>query len=144
MPSDREYRRFVLRLVPNSRPKADREMSSRESLDTLMIGVLSTSLGIVIVVEFFRQEPSLPTSVFVLITSVGVCLGIAGNLLARGRGRIMSPLSTLGTIVCLVSLALVSILVSMVLLPLVGMIVLPIYAALTGMEERAIRNNGRC
>ena len=130
-----------------SRHKVDRRLSFQESLDTFMLGALSTSLGIFIVVEFFRSKSCLPASVFVLITSTGACLGIAGNLMARRRGRAMSPLSALGTMLCLMPMALISILLSLLLslllivlavvfLPVIGLIVLPIYGALVGTGRK--------
>jgi hypothetical protein len=93
---------------------------SRESLDTLMLGSLSTSIGIVVLfallagmvgrpVEGWNEAPIasggryyIPTPDCGIAAVVGEFLGLAGMALGQARRGATSKLSRLGTIICLV------------------------------------------
>src|SRR4051812_47093939 len=110
MLSDTEYRQFVLRIGRPCRPEGEREVSSRESLDTLMLGVLSTSLGIAVLAELGMvmiggAMRNLSPDILITTTMVGGAMGIAGVVLARRRKRVMSPLSAFGTILCFIPIS---------------------------------------
>ncbi len=111
---DLEYRRLVLNMQSPRRPRADRRRPIRESLDTLVLGSLSTSIGVVlliVVVAGIVRQPIpewnekaisgvsyfVPSKVCAIVAIAGEGLGLAGILLARYRHGTISPLSILGT-----------------------------------------------
>ena len=77
-----------------------------ESLDTLILGTLSTSLGVVlIVVPLLRTLGSgvridLPLTTYLALVPIGTSIGIIGIVRARMMNRFTSPLSTLGALLC--------------------------------------------
>jgi hypothetical protein len=117
---DVEYRQNVLRMQPPGDPEAGRRPRFRESLDTLLLGALSTSIGVVLLIALASgiarrpipgwSERAISASASYYIPSkdcgiaavVGVFLGMAGILLGRWRHGMTSPLSALGTIISLV------------------------------------------
>ena len=100
MPSNSDYRQLMLKIAEASRREDGRKMSSRESLDTLILGALSTSLGIALVADMGMRliggmKLNLSPDTFIITTYTGGALGIAGILLARrgGGSRLPSRLS---------------------------------------------------
>jgi hypothetical protein len=82
-----------------------------ESLDTLVLGTLSTSMGVVLILVSLRGAigPGLPielplTTYFALIP-IGTSIGVIGIVRARVLNRFTSPLSTLGAILCFIPAA---------------------------------------
>ena len=116
---DVEYRRNVLRMQPPDDPETGRRPRWRDSLDTLLLGTLSTSIGVVLLIALASgvarrpipgwNERAISVSASYYIPSkdcgigavVGVFLGMAGILLARWRHGTHSPLSALGTVISL-------------------------------------------
>ena len=111
---DVDYRRLVLAMRPTPDRETGRRLPIRESLDTLVLGSLSTSIGLVLLIALFAgiaQRPIpewnekaissasyyIPSKVCAIVAIAGECLGLAGVLVARYRHRTISPLSTLGT-----------------------------------------------
>jgi hypothetical protein len=113
--SPRESRKKV---PPESRPKS----RFRETLDTAILGSLSSSVGIVVLivvmsgligrrVSDWHEDKFIyttrvinylePSSTCAVATVVGEILGLAGIALAWNRRRTISPLSTIGTLTCL-------------------------------------------
>jgi hypothetical protein len=78
----------------------------QESLDTLILGALSTSLGVVLILvplldiigSSVRLE--LPLSTYLALVPIGTSIGIIGIVRARVMKRFTSPLSTLGVLLC--------------------------------------------
>jgi hypothetical protein len=82
-----------------------------ESIDTLVLGTLSTSIGVVLILVSLRGEigPGLPielplTTYFALIP-IGTSIGVIGIVRARVLNRFTSPLSTLGAVLCFIPAA---------------------------------------
>jgi hypothetical protein len=82
-----------------------------ESLDTLVLGTLSTSMGVVLILVSLRGAigPGLPielplTTYFALIP-IGTSIGVIGIVRARVLNRFTSPLSTLGAVLCFIPAA---------------------------------------
>jgi hypothetical protein len=113
-----EYRQFVLKMQPSREPRGVRRPRFRESLDTLILGALSTAIGIVLLIALASgvirrpipgwNERAIGTSALYYIPSkdcaiaalVGIGLGMAGLVLARYRHGTISPLSALGVVIC--------------------------------------------
>jgi hypothetical protein len=105
---------------PASQFRADRRRLLRESLDTFVLGSLSTSVGVVVLIALISEirghhvggwfeEPIrsqgghvIPSLTCAIAAVAGECLGLAGILLARSRERAISPLATWGTTLCMV------------------------------------------
>lgn len=112
-----EYRQFVVKTRPRRDAKAARRPRVRESLDTLILGALSTAIGVVLLVALASgvarrpiagwNEKAISQSAHYYIPSrdcvlgalVGEALGVAGLLLGRFRHNTIPPLSALGTAV---------------------------------------------
>jgi hypothetical protein len=120
-----ESRQLMVRIVEGSRRERGGTPSWRDSLGTLVLGTLSTSLGIASLAALAVQTPSFD---LILTALVGQWLGIGGIFLAMQRGRGMSPLSVLGTALCLVLLAPLYILVFLFLLGILLWYALSVWA----------------
>jgi hypothetical protein len=78
----------------------------QESLDTLILGVLSTSLGVVLILAPFLDNMragvriDLPLTTYLALVPIGTSLGVIGIVRARILKRFTSPLSTLGALLC--------------------------------------------
>jgi hypothetical protein len=97
-----EYRQLTVRIAEGYRRQRGGPPSWRDSLGTLVLGTLSTSLGIASLAALAVRNPSFD---LILTALVGQWLGIGGIFLAMRIGRGMSPFSVLGTALCLVLLA---------------------------------------
>ncbi len=118
-----EFRDLLLKLGRERADKSSRVNRFRESVVTKILGVLSVLIGLVVliwpvaagvpfpglrVLQSPVTNPSLgstPRVVFALTAIVGECLGIAGVMVARSRGRLLSPLCVLGTVLCVLHMA---------------------------------------
>jgi hypothetical protein len=78
----------------------------QESLDTLILGALSTSFGVVLILVPLLDaigsnvRIDLPLSTYLALVPIGASLGIIGIVRARMMSRFTSPLSTLGALLC--------------------------------------------
>jgi hypothetical protein len=114
MRRDVQDHRLLLTMQPPSHPRASRKPRFRESLDTLVLGTLSTSIGVVLLIALAagiagRPIPGwneraissayyyVPSKDCAIAALVGDCLGLVGIMLARHRHGTISLLSTLGT-----------------------------------------------
>ena len=114
-----DYRQLVVKLSPARGPGVVRRLRFRDSLDTLVLGSLSTAIGIVLLIALASgiarrsipgwNERAISTSANYYIPSkdcavaalIGEGLGLAGITLARYRHNTISPLSALGTAISL-------------------------------------------
>jgi hypothetical protein len=114
-----EDRPLMLETRPRRGPGSGQRPRFRESLDTLILGVLSASIGTVLLIALFsgvvrppipgRNERAISASALyynpskdcAILALIGEGLGLAGLLLARYRHGTISPLSALGTALCL-------------------------------------------
>jgi hypothetical protein len=102
-----------------------RQPSWRDSLGTLVLGTLSTSLGVASLAGLAVRNSSFD---LILTALAGQWLGIVGIFLAMRIGRGMSPLSVLGTALCLVLLAPLYMLVFLFLLGILLWYALSVWA----------------
>jgi hypothetical protein len=128
---DVENRRLALTMQPPDKPGDGRRPRFRESLDTLLLGVLSTSIGLVLLIALCAgivrrpipgwNERAISSSAYYFVPSkdcaiaafVGIGLGLTGIMLARHRHRTISLLSTLGTAISWLHIALFFLFVSL-------------------------------
>ena len=121
---DVEYRRLVPNLRWPSGTATRRRPRFRESLDTLILGTLSTSIGVVLMTALAwgiagRPIPGwneraisisasyyIPSKDCAIAALIGESLGVAGIVLAKYRHHTISPVSTAGTILCLLHMSL--------------------------------------
>jgi hypothetical protein len=116
-----EFRQFVFKMAEARRPERKRWDRFRETLDTTILGTLSTSLGVVVLVigllaalgigrigwhEQVHGKPE-PSTRLGSVVIVGEILGVAGLALGQMRGGMIPPLSAVGTAVCLVQMYLI-------------------------------------
>jgi hypothetical protein len=100
----------------SSLAREERRPVVRESLDTFIVGARSISFGVVVLIALVTGWAGLPTPEWIeqtiaghliqteysgITATIGEFLGVAGILLARSRHGTISPLSILGTIICL-------------------------------------------
>ncbi len=122
MPPEVAYRQHLLKTQPARH--AGRRRSFRESLGTLILGVLSIAIGVFLLIVLLagiarRPFPGWSTPAFgssasyyipskdcAIAAIAGECLGLAGVLLARYRHGTISLLSVLGTALCLLHISL--------------------------------------
>jgi hypothetical protein len=132
MLSANDYRHLVVRIGESSRRKRPRTPTSwRESLGTLMLGALSTSLGLAVLAGLVTRKPSFD---LFLTAYIGQWLGLAGLYLARRIGRGIAPLPLLGTALCLVILIPVYLILLLFLMAIVLPVALPICGISTLMR----------
>src|SRR5665213_2425541 len=102
MRSDGYYRQLVLRIGERAERGPLEKPPWHESLGTLMLGALSTSLGFAVLASLVTRNPSFD----IFVTAyVGQWLGMAGLFLGRRMKRGPAPLSIAGTFLCLIPLA---------------------------------------
>jgi hypothetical protein len=119
MPSDGDYRQLWLKMTQPRPDRAEPKRRLRESLDSLILGSLSTSIGVVAMIALFsgmvgrpvqgwNEAPVgsvgrylIPNATCGIAAVVGEFLGLGGMALAQVRRGAFSPLSTLGTVICL-------------------------------------------
>jgi hypothetical protein len=120
MQQSQDYRRIFFRMAEASQPQKRVRLKFRETLDTMILGTLSTSVGVVVLViglvgavgvrrmewhDLVEGTP-VPAFSFGIASIVGEGLGLAGLALGRFRGGVISPLSAVGTLVCLCQMCL--------------------------------------
>jgi hypothetical protein len=108
MESHQEYRHLLVKLSDSSVAREERRLTVRESLDTVILGTASTSLGVIVAIAvasgmggYAASGYSDHTGVWGTLAMIGEFLGLAGILLGRIRHGALAPLSILGTIICL-------------------------------------------
>jgi hypothetical protein len=112
-----EYRQFVLKMQRPRGARTGRRPRLREFADTLVLGGLSTAIGVVLLIALAsgvirRPIPGwneraisasalyyIPSKDCAILSCIGVVLGLAGLMLAHYRHKSASPLSILGTAV---------------------------------------------
>jgi hypothetical protein len=98
--------------------------SWRESLATLVIGTLSTALGVAALTALAIGDPRFDS---IYTACVGQWLGVGGILWALRIGRGMSPLSVLGTALCLVVVGPIYVFAALLVLGIVSWAVLSVW-----------------
>ena len=107
-------------------PRAVRCRLGATLLSTLMLGVLSTSVGVAAWTSLAMQNRSFD---FLIWACVGQWLGFAGILLGRRMKSGRSPLSMFGTTLCVAILSPFYLLLLLPLVVLVPAFALPIFGA---------------
>jgi len=104
----REYRHLLLRMGQSSLAREARKLVVRESLATFILGVLSVSLGVIVLIALGAGIGGRPAGAYLDHTGawgvtavIGELLGLAGIVLAQKRHGAIAPLSILGTLLCL-------------------------------------------
>jgi hypothetical protein len=115
MQQGEDYRLNFRVMAEKSHAPTESWLKIRETLDTMILGTLSTSVGVVVMIvgvvtvwglsrvewhELVRGT-SFPIFVFGIASIVGEALGLAGLALGTMRRGTISPLSAVGTVVCL-------------------------------------------
>jgi hypothetical protein len=119
-----EYRELVVRGREGLRLARGAMPSWHESLATLVIGTLSTGLGVAALAALAVWDRRFD---LVYAAFVGHWLGIGGIFWALRIGRGMSPLSVLGTALCLVVVGPLYVLAVLFLLGMVSWMVLSVW-----------------
>jgi hypothetical protein len=118
MEPGQDYRRIFYRLAEASQAQQKRWLKFRETWDTMILGTLSTSVGVVVLIFAFQGAfgirsgewhelwpgAPVPSPRLAIASVVGEVLGVAGLALGKIRGDVISPLSAVGTIVCLIQI----------------------------------------
>jgi hypothetical protein len=108
-----DFRLVVFKMAQAAQPEKQRLFRFRETLDTTILGTLSTSIGLVVLfiglsglLGFHHREwhdllgkAVVPSFVFRVATIVGEGLGLAGLALGWMKGGTIPPLAAAGTIV---------------------------------------------
>jgi hypothetical protein len=116
-----DYRELVLKLGRKRPHRRAPKSRFHETSDTRTLGALSTSVGVVVLILLFLPRVQVPLLgfyespladqrvhstagvVFALTAVAGEWLGLAGILLARFRGRLLSPLCLVGSVLCVLA-----------------------------------------
>jgi hypothetical protein len=109
MENDRDYRQFVFRMVEARQPEEKSWIQFRETLDTTILGTLSASVGVVVliigvsgVLRFSRAEWQGTMLMLGIAAIVGETLGVAGLTIGKVRNGAISPLAAFGTVACFI------------------------------------------
>jgi hypothetical protein len=125
-----ESRQGMLKNAEGSRRERSRPSCRRDSVGTLVLGTLSTALGVASLGALAVRNAPFD---WIVTALVGQWLGIGGIFLALRIGRGLSPLSVLGSALCLGLLAPLYMLVFLFLLGIV------LWYALGVRAVRAVR-----
>jgi hypothetical protein len=111
MENGRDYRQLVFKMAEASQPEKKSWVRFQETLDTTILGTLSTSVGVIVliygiygVLRFPRvglHEPMGVNAVLGIAALTGEMLGVAGLAIGRLRDGTISPLAAFGTAICL-------------------------------------------
>jgi len=117
MHADQNYLQLLLKLAEANQPSKKRWIKFRETLDTAILGTISTAVGtvaLIVVIECLatgykeglhdRLGPVPDLGIMGIAVIVGEGLGLAGLALGKLRDGTISPLSAIGTIVGLIGL----------------------------------------
>jgi hypothetical protein len=114
MENGRNYHQLVFKMAEASQPDQKSWMRFLETLDTAILGTLSTSVGVIVLIvgisgivgiqrvgwyDLVVGNPALGVAVI-----AGEMLGVAGLTIGRVRNGVISPLATLGTAICLIQM----------------------------------------
>jgi type IV secretory pathway VirB2 component (pilin) len=118
MEQSQDFRKMVFRMAEAAEPKPRRWLKLRESVETMILGTLSTSVGVIVLIvglqgllgiqnsqwhDLWQGVPVLSPR-FAVASIIGEVLGLAGLTLGKIRLSAISPLSAVGTIVCLIQM----------------------------------------
>ena len=108
------YRQFVFKMAEASQPEKKSWLQFRETLDTTILGTLSTSIGVVVLIIGISDilgirradwhGLKLGNAELGVAAIVGELLGVAGLTVGRVRHGTVSPLAALGTAICLIQM----------------------------------------
>ena len=112
----------------------------RESLATLVIGTLSTALGVAALAALAINDPRFDA---VYAACVGQWLGFGGIFVALRIGRGMSPLSVFGTALCLVVVGPLYALAALFVLGIISWAVLSVWAVRGAASARWVMPHSR-
>ncbi len=104
MQQGHDFRRIVFRMAEASQSQKKRSLKVRETFDTMILGTVSTSVGVVILIVGilgWRGAP-VPWADLAVASIVGEVLGVAGLAVGKLRNDSVSPLSAVGTVICLI------------------------------------------
>jgi hypothetical protein len=114
MSPDRLYRQFLLESGKKSEPDPTATPRFQESIDTVILGSLSISVGIVVLIVvisgiagrpigdwYHTSRYPRPSTTCAVAAVVGELLGVAGVALSMFRRRTISRLSAIGIVMCL-------------------------------------------
>jgi hypothetical protein len=114
MENGHDYRQLVFKMAEASQPEKQSWTQFQETLDTTVLGTLSTSVGVVVLIigvsgilGFHRAESHnqmLGNTMLGIAAIVGEMLGVAGLTIGRVRNGTISPLAALGTVTCLLQM----------------------------------------
>jgi hypothetical protein len=112
MENGRDYRQLVFKMAEASQPEKKSWVRFQETLDTTILGTLSTSVGVIVLIfgiygilRFPRvglHDPMGVNTFLGIAVIAGEMLGVAGLTIGRLRDGTISPLAALGTAICLV------------------------------------------
>jgi hypothetical protein len=115
MEQGQDFRQIVFRMAEANQPTKKSWLKFRETLGTMICGTLSTSIGVVVLIlgvvgaSGFRSASwhdlfhggFLLSFNYGMASIVGEGLGLAGLAIGKLRDGAISPLSAVGTVVCL-------------------------------------------
>jgi hypothetical protein len=118
-----DYRQLVVKLRPPRGTRAVRRPRFKESWDTMILGGLSTAIGVGLLIVLALAVAKWPIAGWneransiadyyvpnggcAIGALVGACLGLSGTALARHGHGTISPLSIVGTVVSLLHVCL--------------------------------------
>ncbi len=118
MEKGQDFRQIVFKIAEANQTGKKHWLRFRETLDTAILGTLSTSIGVVLLLAVIAgalgvernqwralmDEGGVPSFTYGIAAIVGEALGLIGLGLGRLRGAAFSPLSAVGTLVCLIQI----------------------------------------
>ena len=118
MEKGQDFRQIVFKIAEANQTGKKHWLTFRETLDTAIFGTLSTSVGVVILLTMISAalgvqrnewralmgDGGVPSFSYGIAAVVGEALGLIGLGLGRLRGAAISPLSAVGTLLCLIQI----------------------------------------
>ena len=111
MENDHDYRQFVFRMVEARQPEEKPWLQFRETLDTAILGTLSASVDVVVLIigvsemlKFSLAEWQGMMLMLGIAAIVGELLGVAGLTIGRVKNGAISPLAAIGTVACFIQM----------------------------------------
>jgi hypothetical protein len=101
MENGRDYRLLVFKMAEASQPERKSTVRFRETLDTTILGTLSTSVGVIVLMIWISGIQGFQT-VLEVAAIAGEMLGVSGLTIGRLRNGTIAPLAALGTAICLI------------------------------------------
>ena len=118
MQQGQDFKHVVYRMAEASQPHKRPWLKLRETLGTMILGTVSTSIGVVVlliglqgVLGFGHSQwhdashgMAVPSEPLAIASIVGESMGLAGLAVGKMFGGAISPLSAVGTVVCLIQM----------------------------------------